>query len=271
MKEEISDIEAKYNLQALRDGQAKKPFEPTVFHATTDKQREYMKKVAEVPAVKSQSFDQCLKNAKDAIESRRRYIQPCDMSFEEAKYIFWKIFKEGIEKSAKDFVIDGNLIEVLPELIKYHINDESGALPLLKGIYLYGGVGIGKTNIIRSLQSFCNAILFKKFSVVNIPDLAYQIKVKKDYSVLEKYDTGRWCFDDLGADSTVSTYGNSDDISKMLISNWYEHQHRQNIALLATGNEAPDIIFERYNDNRFADRFTELFTPVLLTGKSKRK
>lgn len=271
MKEEISDIEAKYNLQALRAGQAIKPFEPTVFMPTTQKQIDYMEKVNAVPVAKSQTFDQCLRNAGEQIERKRRHFQTLDMSFDEVKHIFWRIFKEGIEKAAKNFVIDGNLIEVLPELIKHATNDITGAYPLTKGIYLYGGVGIGKSNIIESLRAFSLAIVFKKFSIVNVSDLSIQIKIKKDYSVLEKYESGRWCFDDLGADNTVNTYGNTDDISKLLLFSWYEHQHKQNITLYATGNEDPETLFDRYQDARFADRFRELFTPVLLTGKSKRK
>lgn len=268
----IEDYEAMYgSADLLRQGQTRPSPDPTVFHAETEGQKAYMEKFNKVSEKPALSFEGILQRVDQQVIRRANFKNTCPLNYEQARVAFWRGYKGVLDAKGKELIIDGNLKEVLREIVKWSIGDPSGEYPTDKGLYLYGGVGVGKTDIIRALEDFHRAINYETFKTVNVPDIAQRIKITKDYAVLNPYQSGRWCFDDLAADKTTQTYGNSDDVTIMLLFAWYEHQHRDGMLLIATGNEAPARIQDRYQDTRFYDRFNELLHPVLLTGKSKRK
>lgn len=239
----------------------------------TDSVEEFKPNITIVPDKPKESepvtLDTLLSKADDIIlKSGVKTETPFPITYEAAKELFWHILKAQI----KDIVIDGNLKEVLPNLIKYFIGNPESTIPLHKGIYLYGDVGVGKTRLMECFSVFTQTLSYKYFKVDNVKDISFRVKRQKDTALLDQYMNGNWCVDDLFADQEKSKiYGNTTDVSSILIEQFYIHGWRRGKKIHCTSNIIPAEISKQVDDKRFVDRVIEMMTPVYLEGNSKRK
>lgn len=215
------------------------------------------------------TFEQLVQKAEKLLSNDQKAIdRPYPMAFEASRELFWLIYKR---KVSNDLVLDGNLKVSIRDLILYFTGSDTCPYSLKKGIYLFGNVGIGKTALMEAFSVFTQTLNYKYFQLGNVRDISFRIQRQKETALLDNYMNGNWCIDDLFADQEQSKiYGNSTDVSKILIEQFYLHGWRQGKKIHITSNIEPEDIGRQIPDPRFIDRVKEMMTPVELIGKSKR-
>jgi DNA replication protein DnaC len=197
-----------------------------------------------------------------------------DVSYETARMILWKIFKEKLAAQNREFYADGNDIEVITNLLKYFIGDASSIYDLTKGICLMGNVGPGKTFLLESFQRFCGELGLKErmFKMVSTNDVYDKISSSGNKSItMSRFFKADWCFDDLGDEPLkYSDYGNELLFMIRIMTKRYEAFSRGKMTTHATSNLDVADLKERYGE-RFFDRFKQMFNVVVMTSQSKRK
>ena len=63
-------------------------------------------------------------------------IESSKVTFEAARKVCWAIMSEKLALDGRAFSKEGNVVEVIPQLIRYFIGDKECVYPLNKGIYL---------------------------------------------------------------------------------------------------------------------------------------
>lgn len=203
---------------------------------------------------------------KDSAIHRKALGLPYDV----AKKLFWDLFVAHLETKDKNPVVEGNFGDVIEGMLLYFIGSKDSPFPLQKGLYLSGETGVGKTDIMKVFSVFSETLNYRTFRIVNCESLVLSVRVAKSYSVLEPYKNGLWCFDDVAAEEATNVYGNYDEVVMTMMKHYYMNQFQKGFPPLATGNVQMNKLGERYKDPRFMDRMKEMFTPIFLTGKSKR-
>lgn len=172
-------------------------------------------------------------------------------------------------------------LEIIRELIKHAINDQSGQYPVFKGWYLWGDVQIGKTTIARMLQHF-HALVSqhqkrptgKHFKISDVRQMY------KDFRETERPQIGHFsyedrCFDDVGVQEEIAgvkVFGEHRDPMADIL--WERHGKWTRTGLLtyATSNlPFEDVTDEQGNvfpgwigrfEERLQIRLREMFTPI---------
>lgn len=148
------------------------------------------------------------------------------------------------------------------------------------GLLLYGGVGTGKTIMVRAIGSLIRAIYSsalstenRYLSVVSAIELSKIHNADKD-AVNDKndpfvrYKSASWlAIDDLGTEPIVKkSFGNELTPITDLLFYRYDRQ----LMTIITTNDDDDTLRKKY-DERIADRFHEMFNRVPYIGESYRK
>lgn len=189
------------------------------------------------------------------------------------------------DEDGKPLEIDETNRKPIELLMQYFTRDpqfEQDGRSLKKGLVLYGGVGVGKTHIMRLLQ---HSNQYQLYRMVDCSDIAADF-MKKDggEQSLEKYfgdvkvqhrDVyGRewigYCFDDFGVESEGRYFGNSVNVMERIIEVRYRSKMPITTHLITNLNAAQ--MRERYGQ-RTADRMREMFNLIEFpaTAQSKRK
>ena len=193
---------------------------------------------------------------------------------------------EGVcDEDGKPFEVDDNNRETINLLMQYftrHPDFEKDGRSLKKGLVIYGGVGVGKTHIMRLLQ---HANQYQLYRMVDCSDIAADF-MKKDggEQSLEKYfgdvkcqhrdvyarEWIGYCFDDFGVESEGRYFGNSVNVMERIIEVRYRSKMPLTTHIITNLNAAQ--MKERYGQ-RTADRMREMFNVIAFpaTCQSKRK
>lgn len=199
-------------------------------------------------------------------------VRPHVLPYEEATVVVNEIYRQELLRKDRQMVLTDELADALEAITRYFIGDPDGPLPLTKGLFLYGGVGVGKTFLMSVMNTLTQVvpIPLMAFATVSTKDLVRAVKDAKSLAPLAAYERGGLLLDDLGEEKNdVRLYGDSDSPMDLLLSNRYIHYTRSNQLTHATSNLDPSDIEKRYG-TRIYDRFFEMFEGVLLTGESKR-
>ena len=143
---------------------------------------------------------------------------------------------------------------------------DTGYATQTKGMLLAGGVGIGKSMILRCVAATIHA------EYLTVPDLSTLFSQQGSDGFWNAVGrANRWdlMLDDLGAEKAVKSYSNALPIEELLYRRydlWQRHGVRTHIATNLVG----DQVEERYG-MRIRDRLKEMMTPVVSNGKSLRK
>ena len=130
--------EALEERQKKFEGRYEKIGHPTEYNGEiTEKGREHILRV-------KKSMTQPMTNSLNEIQPK--------IDYKVAREVFWEIMSEKLRRDGRPFSTEGNVKEVIPQLIRYFIGDKNGYLPINKGIYLWGDTGSGKTFLFESLQ-----------------------------------------------------------------------------------------------------------------------
>lgn len=200
-----------------------------------------------------------------------------------------ELFIEQALKLEPNFKIDSDCSPVIDAILQYVIEDTGLSK---KGFLIMGGIGSGKTLLMRSLNSLlrlfrCKASnYFPGFSEINSYDLAGDFSVRG----FEIFETGvkamldgspnhgftgelkinvlnyKLFIDDLGAESIVSHFGNVCNIGAELILRRYDGKYRTHATTNLDGES-----LKKYYGERAYSRMKEMFYPFHLTGDDRRK
>lgn len=144
-------------------------------------------------------------------------------------------------------------------------------LSLNKGICLMGGVGVGKTSLMRMFSS--NQV--QSYVVRQCLDIAKAFSVNgssalDEYSEPQKTFSGSniygheilgVCFDDLGTENDQKHFGNSSNVMADVILRRYDKMNMSRQLTHFTTNLTPRDIEERYG-TRVMDRIKEMFNLI---------
>lgn len=189
----------------------------------------------------------------------------------EAKLAFMSMACERVD----GFVIDDANKLLIGNLFDYFYGLDS-TLDRRKGLWLMGGVGTGKTTLMR---------LFAEF--VRARDGGFKLhvcsQVANDYSTtgnLDLYTYNRcgfsghsvpMCFDDLGREPSVSNFfGQRLNVMQHILHVRYSLWQTEGLRTFVTTNCNPDDLQSIYG-LFIRDRVREMFNVIVLDGESRRR
>lgn len=200
------------------------------------------------------------------------------MDLGEAKKVFYKKYLSPLflARGVK-YDIDEDNKKVLHDLVSYFTRQKDCTLDLNKGICLYGGVGTGKTSIMKALSDFTNDLkLETAFDFVYMNEVESECS-KDGLHMLDKYKKRTCFFDDIGKRlDGVNSFGTKIDPYSELVTKQYNRYIRKTASL---SHYSTNIDFDFTNVTeamvkkfgaRELDRFNEMCNFVYLGGGSRR-
>lgn len=208
-------------------------------------------------------------------EYRKQISNPKPKSVVETKAFYNWIIGKGKEE-IKDFSLSPEEIKIYKLLAMYFNNDpefENQGYKLNKGIMLYGGVGCGKTSIMKLFRDNPS----EKYGIVECNAIVDKYKDKEDggANIIHIYSFAPTvCFNDLGTEietGTSSHFGNKKNVMAEIILNHYERNEKKEFKFHFTTNCNAAKLTLDYGI-RVSDRLKEMCNIISLEGiKSKRK
>lgn len=228
---------------------------------------EYAERLQEINKPVSR-FDSIMAKVRQEVRLEPR---PQCMDYYEAKKIVAELLIIRLARENKKLFFTPEQKEVIADITAYFIGDPGSSIPLTKGIFLYGGVGVGKSFIMQTMAKFCELaeikpMLFKEISTKSLmQEVADEGKVRP----IRKYFTGNVMLDDLGEErQDVKLYGNTENPMDLLITERYTRFQEKGMITHATSNLPPNKL--SIYGTRLFDRFGDMTHAVLLPGGSKR-
>ena len=167
-------------------------------------------------------------------------------NYNEAIEVFGKMF---LEKSFhdSDFVVDDFNRNAIKKLLMYFIRDPDvqntkkvigGPLDLNKGIYLFGDVGSGKSNLMFQLHLFLKQFRFDSRFEFNDFDQTNNLCQSKGIQYLEKFKKRDWCHDEL-IPKDLNNFGNKIEPAQSIVFQSYNRYIATGRVTHFTGNATP--------------------------------
>lgn len=201
-----------------------------------------------------------------------------EMDYDQARKKFWSIMQM---RAAHIMQLENDMDfawEFTPEevernrnLLKYFINDATGAYLLHKGLFVFGQNGTGKTEIMAAFSRFCEQEkLSKQFVFCSMSKVYADTRADKDYNPLELNQQHNRCFDEFGRHiGPVLRFGDHLDVNEAIIEARYERFRRYGQFTHFITNMAPNEGEGNFSPMVF-DRLRSMCTSVAFTGKSRR-
>lgn len=199
------------------------------------------------------------------------------MEFEEARVKFGKLLKAreaelAVFKRRSDFKITftPEQAQIVRDLLKWFINDESSALPIHKGFYLYGSPGTFKTEIVKLLCKFAQQEQVPKaLQFMDISQISDEL-LAKGPDVLEQVRMYDRVFDEWGRKTLpVSYFGNKVDPAEWALEMRYKRFKSFGQITCFISNFDPQTLEKNLSEMAF-DRLGEMATSVRMPGESRR-
>ncbi|GAB4000775.1 hypothetical protein GCM10028807_54720 [Spirosoma daeguense] len=256
-------------------------FQPVDYSKLTEKGKEDRERVAAANHVPTQ-LEAILGRLESSVRANyRRQV----LGFDIACQVIKRTFEIELSRKSKEIDLSDEQIIVLENIIRYFIGAPNSPYPLHKGLFLYGGYGVGKTFLFRAMQTLCR--------IAPIPDMQFEeistktfvtawknfkdSKEKKNNPVLQ-YSRGNLLLDDLGEEvQKIMSFTNVENPIDELLSERYVAFDRYgqvthvttNLGLGDSENALEEQLVKLYG-SRILDRFNDMFEVILLPGDSKR-
>ncbi|WP_240676047.1 P-loop NTPase family protein [Botryobacter ruber] len=189
--------------------------------------------------------------------------------------------RKGKELYGEHFRLHEEDQPLLGKLLSYMIGDREQAerqgLSLRKGILLIGPTGCGKTSLMTLLRLFTS------------PDECYRVKScrevsfefhREGYEVIQRFSQGivwspsrkpgGYCFDDLGAESSLRYYGNMCNVMGEVLLSRYDLFVSQGVKTHLTTNLTSSEMEKTYG-SRVRSRMREMFNLVSFEKEARDK
>lgn len=210
-----------------------------------------------------------------------RHFIPYPYTIDEAYPLALSIYRSRLAAVGRQLHWESDTEMIFRELVRYFIGDEQGMYDLHRGIYLFGGFGVGKTLLMKSFQEFTK-LIEDRLSAASVPftprtfrfnhakDIAMEVQRTATTESLRQYFSSLRLFDDLGNEEEKRIYGNDvNAMAEILLARYNAYQCGGPVTH-CTSNLAPHDCQEVYGD-RVGSRVFELFNHVYLDGSDKRK
>jgi hypothetical protein len=207
-------------------------------------------------------------------------IQSLNIDIDMHKVGIMNLFKMHVH----DFIIDEDNKKAISLLFNYFIGnkqfcDENG-ISLSKGIMFCGGVGTGKSVLMKSFKTYTGEILkvngFQYFDAseiidsVNIYGVEYLDKFSHNLSSKKANPISCYIDDIISKNEKIKNYGTEISVIEQLISIRYNIFTRYRKLTHFSTNIYPAEM-GKYYDERIIDRLTEMCNIIELPGSSRRK
>src|SRR3990167_1124463 len=184
--------------------------------------------------------------------------------------------KEMVKK-IPGFIIDEFNEAIIWEMCLYFTKDVRCTLNQKKGLLLYGGVGCGKTTLIK----FFNKNQSNSYAVYSVRDISYEygkhgadaiirykglLKVSAPEEYYGQKEIGV-CFDDLGTEIDKKHFGNESNVMAEIFLNRYDNHKSLEGKTHVTTNLNTTQLGERYGD-RVRSRLREMFNVLIFENNS---
>jgi len=200
-----------------------------------------------------------------------------EMEYELAKRELWKIFQERAYHISinedRDFrwqftESDGANIR---NMLKWFINDPSGALPINRGLYIYGARGTGKTEVIDALRIFAaNNKLQKQFISSRMSDIYQAAKADKDFDPVTVNVQFDRIFDEFARfTGPVKRFGDDLDINEAIMEQREARYKSYGQLTILISNGSKEQV-EPVLSSMLFDRVRSFTSDVHFEGESKR-
>ena len=174
------------------------------------------------------------------------------------------------------FQIDEKNKGLLRNLLIYFSGNEKGAYSLNKGLLLIGGVGTGKTILMKIFKEYTmNILQSNSFVNYSAQDIVHNVetdglKILKEFGTTIQKPSVCYFDDIASANEIVNYYGTKTNVIETLLSMRYEVFSRFGKLTHLTTNKTPLELRKVYGERVF-DRMKEMFNIVLLDSGSRRK
>lgn len=204
----------------------------------------------------------------------KEYWNKVDQGRKVVKYTALEVFNRFKETasqiSGKEFVIDADNKLLITKLAYYFAGDplaKKYGLDLNKGLLMLGGVGVGKTLIMKAFSLNQHA----SYRVVRSRDISYDfadkgfgvVKLHSEIASIAVNIHGQSesgiCIDDLGTDEERKHYGDKANALTEIILNRYD-LNRHNLTHITTNLNAKMI--EQVYGTRVRSRMREMFNQI---------
>lgn len=139
---------------------------------------------------------------------------------------------------------------------------------LTRGICIIGNPGSGKTKLMECLSAYTKEINRRPFKMCYTKEVTKQVEDEKDTKIMNKFNSGDWCFDELGHEKGDSRiWGNSHN----LFGDCLEYRYRKpNLINHATTNvdvdPSKEINLKRIYGERVHSRMNQLWNVIYMDG-----
>jgi DNA replication protein DnaC len=193
--------------------------------------------------------------------------------YEKAKHYF--VDKASALCLSGEFKITESNMETIKQLIYYALEDKKFNGNLKKGICLYGPKGVGKSIMLKTLNTMVtDTQSFKIDNIISLGGYFAQIgdAMFNDIKSLNRVSgtiNHRMC-NDLGREIDKSMYmGNTEDVGARYIFERYEIFQNHRVKTHFTTNLDSDQLLKRYG-NLNHDRLKEMCNLIYVGGESHR-
>lgn len=209
---------------------------------------------------------------------RIAYMQSLNTPIVSKKYTFEDLFS----LVCRSLVVDKYNESIIRLVCMYFTGDERFNLEgysLKKGLCLFGGVGVGKTTLMKAM--FKNQV--QSYAVLMCRQIEDEFSKDGD-SVLKTYGVTRqttvngdpfghqvlgYCFDDLGTEPNGKYFGKDANVMAEIILNRYDNDLPFNQTHITT-NLSIDEIRTRYG-TRVTDRMRQMFNIITFPENAKSR
>lgn len=187
--------------------------------------------------------------------------------------------KRGKEQFGPKFRIYEEDHEIIYKLIIYFLGPEEEAkrlsLDLRKGIMLTGPIGCGKTSLMTLMKLVPSRD--RNFAMKSARDVSFEF-VKEGFDIIDRYSKLSfsangpkiYCFDDLGMEQVLQSYGNSCNVLGQILLNRYDLFRTQQMYTHATTNLSASDLELLYGPN-VRSRMREMVNVLSFSAGTKDK
>lgn len=206
-----------------------------------------------------------------------------EMEYEAARRKVWALMQlraahiSDLQNTPFEWDMNPDFAAAVRALTKYFINDPTAEydgkpLPLTKGLFVFGAVGTGKTELMQIFERFCRENdLTKAFQFSSLSKIYTDAKANADFDPIAPNVCFDRCFDEFGRYvGAVKRWGDDIDINEAILEQRYERFKRYGQFTHLVANLAPNETAEKFSPMLF-DRIRSMCTGIYFKGQSKRK